>query len=86
MKRATKLFPEVINELPTPKSCRKILYRVKKDGDYKIKVQKTVDPETSEALLYCHSTRKEPAIIADRFIKSFEDTMQKIAEGLHKKI
>lgn len=60
---------------------------VKEDGDYKVKVQKTVDPESGEALLYCHSTRKEQKeqAIADRFIKRFEDTMQKLAEGLHKK-
>lgn len=60
---------------------------VKEDGDYKVKVQKTVDPDTGEALLYCHSTRKEQKeqAIADRFIKRFEDTMQNLAEGLHKK-
>ena len=60
---------------------------VKEDGEYKVKVQKTVDSETGEALLYCHSTRKEQKeqSIADRFIKRFEDNMQKLAEGLHKK-
>lgn len=60
---------------------------VKKDGDYKVKVQTTVDPDTGEALLYCHSTRKEKKELAigDLFIKRFEDTMQKLAEGLHKK-
>jgi len=60
---------------------------VKEDGDYKVKVQKTVDPDTGEALLYCHSTRKEKKeqAIGDRFIKRFEDTMQNLAEGLHKK-
>jgi transposase len=60
---------------------------VKEDGDYKVKVQTTVDQDTGEALLYCHSTRKEKKeqAIGDRFIKRFEDTMQKLAEGLHKK-
>jgi len=60
---------------------------VKEDADYRVKVQKTVDPNNGEALLYCHSTRKEKKeqAIADRFIKRFEDTMQKLAEGLHKK-
>jgi len=60
---------------------------VKEDGDYKVKVQKTVATDTGEALLYCHSTRKEKKeqAIGDRFIKRFEDTMQKLAEGLHKK-
>ena len=60
---------------------------VKEDGDYRVKVQKTVDPNNGEALLYCHSTRKEKKeqAIGDRFIKRFEDTMQKLAEGLHKK-
>jgi len=60
---------------------------VKEDGDYKVKVQKTVDPDTGEALLYCHSTRREKKeqAIGDRFIKRFEDTMQKLAGGLHKK-
>ncbi len=60
---------------------------VKEDAEYKVKVQKTVDPNTGEALLYCHSTRKEKKeqAIAGRFIKRFEDTMQSLAEGLHKK-
>jgi transposase len=60
---------------------------VKEDADYKVKVQKTIDPENGEALLYCHSTRKEKKeqAIADRFIKRFEEAMQKLAEGLHKK-
>ncbi len=60
---------------------------VKEDGDYKVKVQTTVDPDTGEALLYCHSTRKEKKeqAIGDLFIKRFEDTMQKLVEGLHKK-
>jgi len=60
---------------------------VKEDGDYKVKVQKTVDPTNGEALLYCHSTRKEKKeqAIADRFIKRFEDAMQNLAAGLLKK-
>lgn len=60
---------------------------VKEDGDYKVKVQKTIDPDNGEALLYCHSIRKEKKeqAIADRFIKRFEETMQNLAEGLHKK-
>ncbi len=60
---------------------------IKEDGDYKVKAQKTVDSDTGEALLYCHSTRKEQKeqAIGDLFIKRFEDTMQNLAEGLHKK-
>ena len=60
---------------------------VKEDGDYKVKVQTALDPDTGEALLYCHSTRREKKeqAIGDLFIKRFEDTMQKLAEGLHKK-
>ena len=60
---------------------------VKEDADYKVKVQKTVDPDNGEALLYCHSTRKEEKeqAIGDLFIKRFEETMQKLAEGLNKK-
>lgn len=60
---------------------------VKEDADYRVKVQKTVDPSSGEALLYCHSTRKEKKAqaIGDRFIKRFEDTMQQLAAGLHKK-
>lgn len=60
---------------------------VKEDADYKVKVQKTVDPDNGEALLYCHSTKKEEKeqAIGDLFIKRFEETMQKLAEGLNKK-
>ena len=60
---------------------------VKEEGDYKVKVQTTVDPDTGESLLYCHSTRREKKeqAIGDLFVKRFEDTMLKLAEGLHKK-
>ena len=60
---------------------------VKQDDDYTVKVQKTIDQETGEALLYCHSTRKEKKeqAIQDRFTERFEDEMKKLAGGLHKK-
>jgi transposase len=60
---------------------------VKEDDACTVKVQKTLDKETGETLLYCHSTRKEmkEQAIADRFIERFEDEIKKLASGLHKK-
>jgi transposase len=60
---------------------------VKKDDECTVRVQKVFDQETQETLLYCHSTRREKKdqAIADRFVSRFEEDLQKLANGLHKK-
>ena len=60
---------------------------VKKDNECTVKAQKVFDEETQETLLYCHSTRREKKdqAIGDRFVKRFEDNLQKLNDGLHKK-
>jgi transposase len=60
---------------------------VKQDDECTVKVQKVVDEETQETLLYCHSTRREEKdqAIGNRFISRFEDALQKLNNGLHKK-
>lgn len=60
---------------------------VKKDDECTVRVQKIFDEATQETLLYCHSTRREKKdqAIGDRFISRFEEDLQKLANGLHKK-
>jgi len=60
---------------------------VKKDDDCTVRVQKVCDEQTGETLLYCHSTRREQKdrAIGDRFVRRFEEDLQKLANGLHKK-
>lgn len=52
-----------------------------------VKVQRVVNETTGEVELYCHSearAQKEQAM-QDRFGERFEQALQKLAEGLHKK-
>jgi transposase len=60
---------------------------VKKDDECTVRVQKVFDEATQETLLYCHSTRREKKdrAIGDRFVHRFEEELQKLANGLHKK-
>ena len=60
---------------------------VKQDDECTVRVQKVFDEETQETLLYCHSTRREEKdqAIGARFINRFEEALQKLAGGLHKK-
>ena len=60
---------------------------VKKEKNCTVRVQKKLDKETGETLLYCHSTMREnkEQAIGDRFIRRFEEDLQKLANGLHKK-
>jgi len=46
-----------------------------------------IDSNTGEALLYCHSSRREKKerTINNGFIKRFEEIMNKLNQGLHKK-
>jgi len=60
---------------------------VKQDEDCTVKVQKVIDPDNNEALLYCHSTRREKKeqAINDRFTIRFEEALSNLESGLHKK-
>jgi transposase len=60
---------------------------VKKDDECTVRAQKVFDEETQETLLYCHSTRREKKdqAIGDRFVSRFEEDLQKLSNGLHKK-
>jgi transposase len=60
---------------------------VKQDNDCTVKVQKVIDSENDEVLLYCHSTKREKKeqAINDRFTVRFEEAISKLESGLHKK-
>ncbi len=60
---------------------------VKDDDECTVRVQKVLDEETQETLLYCHSTMREKKdqAISDRFVKRFEEALEKLNSGLHKK-
>ena len=60
---------------------------VKQDDECTVRVQKVFDEETKEALLYCHSSMREKKdqAIDDRFTCRFEEALQKLNNGLHKK-
>ena len=60
---------------------------VKKDDECTVRAQKVFDEKTQETLLYCHSTMREKKdqAIGDRFINRFEQELQKLSNGLHKK-
>ncbi len=60
---------------------------VKQDQDYTVKAQKVLDPENNEILLYCHSSKREKKeqAINDRFTANFEEALNNLESGLHKK-
>jgi transposase len=60
---------------------------VKQDHDYTVKVQKVIEPENNEVLLYCHSSKREKKeqAIHDRFTENFEAALIHLESGLHKK-
>ena len=60
---------------------------VKQDNDCTVKVQKIIDSENDEVLLYCHSTKREKKeqAINDRFTIRFEKAVSQLESGLHKK-
>jgi len=60
---------------------------VKRDDACTVRVQKVFDEQTQEMLLYCHSTMREKKdqAIGDRFSGRFEEDLQKLRNGLHKK-
>jgi len=60
---------------------------VKKDKDCTVKAYKKINDQTGEVELYCHSTRREDKerAIYDRFSTRFEEALDKLNAGLHKK-
>ena len=60
---------------------------VKNDDECTVRAQKVFDEETQETLLYCHSTQREKKdqAIGNRFLRRFEEELQKLAKGLDKK-
>jgi transposase len=60
---------------------------VKEDEEYTVRMQKVIDEDTQEALLYCHSTQREKKdrAIGDRFVSRLEEELQKLSNGLNKK-
>ena len=60
---------------------------VKAEGDVRVQAQRRVNADTGEVELYCHSSQREKKErgIAELFAKRFEDALEKLAGGLHKK-
>ena len=57
---------------------------VKQDAECTVKVQKVIDDETGETLLYCHSSHREKKerAIGTLFSRRFEDALQHLDDGL----
>lgn len=57
---------------------------VKQDEECTVKVQKVIDEETGETLLYCHSSQREKKerAIGNRFTTRFEEALQHLHDGL----
>ena len=57
---------------------------VKQDAECTVKVQKVIDDETGETLLYCHSSQREKKerAIGNLFSTRFEDALQYLNDGL----
>ena len=57
---------------------------VKQDAECTVKVQKVIDDETGETLLYCHSSQREKKerAIGNLFSTRFEDALQYLKDGL----
>jgi len=60
---------------------------VKKDKECTVKAYKKINDKTGEVELYCHSTRREDKerAICNRFSTRFEEALDKLDSGLHKK-
>ena len=60
---------------------------VKAEGDLRVQAQRLINADTGEVELYCHSSQREKKEqgIAELFAKRFEDALEKLAGGLHKK-
>ena len=60
---------------------------VKDDGALHVQAQRVINADTGEVELYCHSSQREKKEqgIQALFTKRFEDALEKLASGLHKK-
>ena len=60
---------------------------VKAEGDLRVKAQRIINADSGEVELYCHSSQREKKEqgIAELFAKRFEEALEKLAGGLHKK-
>jgi hypothetical protein len=60
---------------------------VKGDGDLRVYAQRIVNARTGEVELYCHSSQREKKErgIAELFARRYEEALDKLAAGLHKK-
>jgi transposase len=60
---------------------------VKKDKDCTVKAYKKINDKSGEVELYCHSNRREDKerAIYNRFSTRFEEALDKLDSGLHKK-
>ncbi len=60
---------------------------VRTDKDCTVKAYKKINDKTGEVELYCHSTRREDKerAIYNRFSTRFEEALDKLDSGLHKK-
>ena len=67
--------------------CQDEAIIVKQDKSCTVKAQKVYNEETGEVELYCHSTLREEKDrgIYDRFSARFEEDLEKLNAGLHKK-
>lgn len=60
---------------------------IKDQGESRIRAQRRINTETGEVELYCHSLQREKKEqgMAELFAKRFEQALEKLASGLHKK-
>lgn len=60
---------------------------IKDQGESRIRAQRRINTETGEVQLYCHSLQREKKEqgMAELFAKRFEQALEKLASGLHKK-
>lgn len=60
---------------------------VKETTDQKVQIEKVLNPEAGEVELYCHSEAREQKeqAMQDRFAERYEQQLQHLSEGLHKK-
>jgi hypothetical protein len=67
--------------------CEQEAIVVKRTGANTVKVQKKINEKTGEIELYCHSTlrEKKEQAMQDRSSTRFEEELQKLHSGLHKK-
>lgn len=60
---------------------------IKETSDNRIKIQRVVCPSGDEVELYCHSEQREKKEngIQESFARRFEEALEKLSNGLHKK-